>query len=150
MKEASIFDVFTGPLPAQAGGIQSVLRDTDHLLGRFGEAAWLSAEPKARLGFSLRPDADRVWAMLEGASWAVLHDLRESSPSLGCTQVVRLDRNPLGLLLIPFGVAAGLQVMGGPPAGMLILSTYALGDSAPEQTIPVGDPRIAFDWSSLA
>lgn len=150
MKEARIFDVFTGPLPAQAGGIQSVLRDTDHLLGRLGEAAWLSAEPKARLGFSLRPDADRVWAMLEGASWAVLHDLRESSPSLGCTQVVRLDRNPLGLLLIPFGVAAGLQVMGGPPAGMLIFSTYALGDSAPEQTVPVGDPRIAFDWSSLA
>jgi dTDP-4-dehydrorhamnose 3,5-epimerase len=101
------------------------------------------------MGFSLRPDADRVWAMLQGGGWVVLHDLRESSPSLGRTQVVRLDRQPLGLLLIPFGVAAGLQVMEGPQAGMLILSTYALGDSAPEQILPVEDRAIAFDWSSL-
>jgi len=144
-----IFDVYAGPLPSPEGSLQGILRDSDHLLGRFGEAAWLCAVPKTRTDFSLRGDTDRVWAMLEGGAWVVLHDLRESSPSRGRTQVLRLDRRPLGLLLIPFGVAAGLQVLEGSQAGILVLSTLARGDSAPEQTFSPEDPVIGFDWSSL-
>lgn len=146
----TIFDAHVGPLaPETADGRRVLLRESDNLLGRFGEAARLAILPGRAFPFTVREMADRVWILQEGAVWAVMHDLRESSPSHGTTHAVRLDGRPHALLLIPFGVACAPRAIGG-PANLLELASRdrARGDAGRE--LAAEDASIAFDWSSLA
>ena len=146
----TIFDAYVGPLSRETeDGRRVLLRESDNLLGRFGEAARLAILPGRVFPFTVRETADRVWIVLEGAVWAVMHDLRESSPSHGRTHAMRLDGRPDALLLIPFGVACAPRAIGG-PANLLELASRdrVRGDAGCE--LAAEDATIAFDWSSLA
>jgi hypothetical protein len=145
----TIFDAYLGPLsPETEDGRRVLLRESDNLLGRFGEAARLAILPGRAVPFTVRETADRVWILLEGAVWAVMHDLRDSSPSHGTTHAVRLDGRPHALLLIPFGVACAPRAIGG-PAHLLEMASRdrVRGDAGRE--FAAEDASIAFDWSSL-
>ena len=146
----TIFDAYVGPLsPETEDGRRVLLRESDNLLGRFGEAARLAILPGRVFPFTVREKADRVWILLEGAVWAVMHDLRESSPSHGTTDIVRLDGRPHALMLIPFGVACAPRAIGG-PANLLELASRDRMRGDPGRGLAAEDASIAFDWSSLA
>ncbi len=145
-----IFDVFMGGVPAaDESGRRLLLRESDHLLGRFGEAVWREMGPEQVLPFALREKADRIWILIEGGLWAVMHDTREGVPSRGQTQTVRLDGRPNALLLIPFGVACAARAIGRSPARLLELASHEEDQEAPSRIFAADDPVIGFDWSSL-
>jgi dTDP-4-dehydrorhamnose 3,5-epimerase-like enzyme len=85
------------------------LRESDHVLRRFGEAEVLRLDPGASPGIVLHLVADEVWALLEGSIEAFWQDRRPRSPSRGAR--VR-DRflSPV-LMLAPFGVAFGVRAL---------------------------------------
>jgi dTDP-4-dehydrorhamnose 3,5-epimerase len=150
-KLGGIFDAYVGgPPAADETGRRVLLRESDNLLGRFGEAAWREIQPGQVLPFTLRAAADRVWLLIEGELWAVMHDTREGTPSRGQTQAVRLDGRPHALLLIPFGVACAPRAIGGGSARMLELASREEDPGAPAQTFAADDPAIGFDWSTLS
>lgn len=146
-----IFDAYVGGLPAAGEfGRRVVLRESDTLLGRFGEVVWLELPPGQILPFTLRTNADRVWILIEGEMWAVMQDRRQATPSSGQLQVVRLDGRPHALLLIPFGVACAPRAIGGGPTRLLELASREADEGAPGLTFAADDPAIGFEWSSLA
>ncbi len=146
----SIFDAYVGGLPAaDETGRRVLLRESDSLLGRFGEAVWREIGPGRLFPFTLRATADRVWLLMEGELWAVMHDTREGTPSRGHTQVVRLDGRPHALLLIPFGVACAPRAIAGGSARLLELASHEEEQAALDRTFAADDRAIGFDWSSL-
>lgn len=146
----SIFDAYVSGLPAaDETGRRVLLRESDNLLSRFGEAAWREIQPGQVLPFTLRAAADRVWLLIEGELWAVMHDTREGTPSCGQTQVVRLDGRPHALLLIPFGVACAPRAIGGGSARLLELASREEEQGALDRTFAADDRAIGFDWSTL-
>ncbi len=86
------------------------LRDTDHLLRRFGSAEVVRLGPEAAPVLRLRPVADEVWTLLEGEVLFCWHDLRDGSPSLG-QRLERVARTPTQVLA-PFGVGFGVRALG--------------------------------------
>ena len=147
---AGIFDAYVGGLPAAVErGRRVLLRESDNLLGRFGEAAWREIRPGQVLPFTLRAAADRVWLLIEGELWAVMHDTREGTPSRGQSQAVRLDGRPHAVLLIPFGVACAPRALGGGPARLLELASREEDQGALDRTFAADDPAVGFDWSTL-
>lgn len=146
---SAIFDAVFSPLSSETeDGRRLLLRESDNLLGRFGEAARLDLDPGRAYPFTLRARADRVWILLAGEVRVVMHDAREVSPSRGTTQVGRLDDRPHALLLIPFGVACAPRAIGG-PATVLELASRDRSLEEDARVIAADDPSIGFDWSSL-
>ncbi len=146
---SAVFDAVFAPLTSEIeGGRRLLLRQSDNLLGRFGEAARLDLEPGRAYPFTLRAHADRVWVLLSGELSVVMYDTREASPSRGTTQVGRLDHRPHALLLIPFGVACAPRAIGG-PAALLELASRESALEDDTRVIAADDPSIAYDWSTL-
>ncbi|OGO50310.1 MAG: hypothetical protein A2Z30_06575 [Chloroflexi bacterium RBG_16_64_43] len=145
-----IFDAYVGGLPAaDETGRRVLLRESDNLLGRFGEAVWREIGPGRVFPFTLRAAADRIWLLIEGELWAVMHDSREGVPSRGYTQAIRLDGRPHAVLLIPFGVACAPRAIGGGPARLLELASHEDDQGALDRIFAADDRVIGFDWSTL-
>ena len=86
-----------------------------------------------------------VWFFAAGSAQVALHDLRESSPTRGQTDVLYVgERRPL-VVAIPPGAAHGYRVLGSTPATLFYHTTERY-DPADEERIPHDDPRIGFDW----
>ena len=90
-----------------------------------------------------------VWFFLSGMAQAVLHDLREGSPTAGRTQVLYMGtQNPVVVAIPPF-VAHGYRVLGVEPAALVYHTTERYDPTQPdEERIPFDDPRIGFDWTT--
>lgn len=109
-----IRDLFIRPLEAsREHGVTRwlALKDTDHLLRRFGEAEIIRLEPGHPIALTLRPVVDEAWAILEGVVEVLWHDLRPRSPTNGVRYQTALRRPTL--LLAPFGVAFGARALEG-------------------------------------
>ena len=100
------------------------LRDTDHLLRRFGQAEVVQAQPGPKTQLRSREIADEVWALIEGKVEFVWHDLRQDSPTYDRWHHLICDKPTL--VLVPFGVSFGYQALGG-SASMLRLTTHPDG-----------------------
>ncbi len=127
-----IHDLFIRPLThVEEPGVSrwTALRDTDHLLRRFGQAEAVRISPDRPADLRLRPVADEVWALLEGEAEFAWLDLRPGSPSRGVRHQMSCAEPTL--VLAPFGVAFGVRAIGG-PALLLRLATHASGDPASE------------------
>ena len=81
----------------------------------------------------LRAVADEVYALLEGEIQCAWLDLRESSP--GHERFVLTTFSDPVLLLVPFGVAFGLQAVG-QPALVLRTATHSIQEKDDLQQIP--------------
>jgi len=88
------------------------------------------------------------WYVTRGHARAVLHDIREGSPTQGATVVVDLgevgggEHNHLGLL-IPPGVAHGFAALSDTTLTYLVDATY---DPADELGIAWDDAGVEADW----
>lgn len=114
-------------LTREAGRL-TLLRESDHLLRRFGQLELLDLAAGEQTEYTLRSEADRFIFPISGSVSALLLDLREISPSNGKRAEIALDvANPMGLL-VPFGVACSLQAKA--VSRLIILSTHS--ESHPE------------------
>lgn len=129
-----IADMHVFPLTRAAGRL-TLLRETDHLLRRFGLLELIDLVAGDGTEFTLRAEADRFLFSLSGSAIVSLLDLRETSPSNGERAEFILDAdNPQGLL-VPFGVACSLEAKS--PARLILLSTHS--ESHPEDRIAAFD-----------
>jgi len=100
-----------------------LLRDSDHLLRRFGQLELIPLMADESKEFPLNAEADEIWFILEGKVSVNLVDERERSPSQGEeVQLTLSANNPQGLLL-PFGVARSFSSK--ESASLLRLSTHS-------------------------
>lgn len=122
MSALPIPDMHIFPLNATPDGVV-LLRETDHVLRRFGELAIHTLAAGAADEYALRAEADRVLFPLDGECSLRLLDLRQHSPSYGVHAVFSLQADAPQGMLVPFGVACCLTAAS--PARVLWLSTHS-------------------------
>ena len=101
-----------------------LLRETDHLLLRFGEMMLIRKDPGAECMMILREAADEIWFLVDGDVEFIWHDLRQDSPTFD--QVHKLVCDEPTLVLAPFGVAFGCHALEN-PASLIRIATYEEG-----------------------
>jgi dTDP-4-dehydrorhamnose 3,5-epimerase len=112
----------------ESGAIRWIaLRDTDHLLRRFGQAEVVRLLPERLPALRLRRAADEIWALLEGDVEFRWRDIRSDSPAQGTQHSLTCSQPTL--VLAPAGVPFGLRALKG-PALLLRLATHADDDLA--------------------
>ena len=105
-----IHDLYIKNIPPieETGAIRwPTLRDSDHILRRFGFAEVVRAHGPSKL--HIREVADEVWTLYEGRVEFHWHDLRQNSPTYDNQYHLICDRPTL--VLVPFGVAFGYRVI---------------------------------------
>lgn len=117
-----IADMYVFPLARSAGGL-TLLRETDHLLRRFGQLELIDLAADEQTEYTLRAEADRFLFPINGSATATLLDLRVTSPSNGARAELSLDADQPRGLLVPFGVACSLAAK--TTARLIILSTHS-------------------------
>jgi mannose-6-phosphate isomerase-like protein (cupin superfamily) len=127
---SGIHDVYTRPLQRAMSPNQAdhtvLLRDTDHLLRRFGQAELVELRAGGSFGPIWRAVADEVWVVIEGDTEFRLTDLRPQSPTKERCQSLR-SQAP-SLVLIPFGVEFSIHTP--TPCRLLRFATHADGAHA--------------------
>jgi hypothetical protein len=120
-------------LPIEDSGVTRwpSLRDSDHILRRFGFAEVVRARGPSKL--NVREVADEVWTLCDGRVEFHWHDLRHNSPTYNSQYRLVCDRPTL--MLVPFGVAFGYRVLDG-PATLLRLATHGEGIHEGDYQIP--------------
>lgn len=134
MEKTLISDMHIFPLNVLAGR-WTLLRNTDHLLRRFGQLDLLDLAAGSETEFELRAEADRFLSAINGRVQARLLDLRAGSPSLGVSINLSLDANDPHGLLVPFGVACSIYTE--TEARLIVLSTHS--EHHPEDRIATPD-----------
>jgi dTDP-4-dehydrorhamnose 3,5-epimerase-like enzyme len=127
-----IRDVHLLLLKAENGRLV-VLRDNDHLLRRFGQVEVCSLPAGSIMEFTVRAEADEVWAPVEGKAEFTLVDTRAGSPSENQSVTVVADARTPQALLVPFGVAYSIVSESG--ARLLRIATHADNVHADDQTL---------------
>jgi dTDP-4-dehydrorhamnose 3,5-epimerase len=89
-----------------------------------------------------RKQAD-YWICLAGRILVCLHDLRQSSPTVGVTQGVVIDGSTNAGIYIPPGVVHGFGALEDSTLTYLVDNYY---DGADEFGVRYDDPQIGFDW----
>jgi dTDP-4-dehydrorhamnose 3,5-epimerase len=129
------------------GTFMEVLREDDGILERFGQASASMTYPGVIKAFHYHLEQDDVWYFPVGNAQVVLHDLRETSPTRGVTDVYYMGEENPSILLIPKGVAHGYRVLGHKPAMIVYFTTKAYCPENPDEyRLPYDDPAIGFDW----
>ncbi|MBX3045763.1 MAG: dTDP-4-dehydrorhamnose 3,5-epimerase family protein [Anaerolineales bacterium] len=131
-QQPPIPDMHIIPLQAAPEGVV-LLRETDHVLRRFGELALQTLPAGSQGAYSLRAEADRVLFVIDGGVDARLLDLRPQSPSHGVHTSIQLQASAQALL-VPFGVACSLAAPAA--ARVLWLSTHSQPHAADRDATP--------------
>lgn len=117
-----IADMFVFPLRPESGHL-TLLRNSDHLLRRFGQLDLLDLSAGQQTEYIVRAEADRFLFPIAGEVSVTLVDLRQHSPSRGIQTTVSLNtKEPQGVL-VPFGVACSLACA--QAARLVQLSTHS-------------------------
>lgn len=132
--EYPIADMFLFPLTRETGRLR-LLRETDHLLRRFGQLELLDLAADEQTEYTLRAEADRFLFPISGSTSVRMLDLRETSPSKSMrAEFTLVSAEPQGLL-VPFGVACSLAAKAA--SRLIILSTHS--ESHPEDRTASSD-----------
>ena len=89
---------------SKSEGKLSVLKESDHLLRRFGQVDVLFVEDGGMISVH-REAADEIWSVISGSAVFELEDRRDGSPTEGETDLIKMSDEAPRALLIPFGVA---------------------------------------------
>lgn len=127
----SIPDVYCFDL-VQEGNHLVLLRDSDHLLRRFGQIEIRELRAGEKSQFVLRISADEIWSVTQGEIDLHLIDKRADSPSENQTMKLTLSEVQPQAVLIPFGVAYGFSAM---KQSQLIRITTHVDGTHPEDKI---------------
>lgn len=127
----SIPDVYCLDL-VQEGNQLVLLRDSDHLLRRFGQIEVRELKVGEISQFILRKAADEILSVTQGEVSLLLIDKRLDSPSENQTMKLSLSEDQLQAILIPFGVAYGYTAK---KSAQLIRITTHVDGTHPEDKI---------------
>lgn len=130
----------------ERGFFREVLRVTDEIFTEgFGQWSWSQMHQGVAKAFHIHNLQYDYWLCPFGVIKAVLHDLREDSPTKGLTNEFMMgDGYDPMVLKIPPGVAHGLKVIQGP--AHLFYITSRVYDPKDEGRIPHDDKSIGYDW----
>ena len=130
------------------GYFRELFRGDEKIFEAVGQTSATKTYPGVIKAFHWHKYQDDFWYCASGMIRAVLHDLRDGSPTKGETnQYIMGDDAPLGLV-IPRGVAHGYQVLGTTSALVLYHATKEYDPKQPdEERIAFDDPAIGFDWA---
>jgi hypothetical protein len=129
----SIPDVFLLDLERTEGRLV-LLRDTDHLLRRFGQVENRNLTEGEETSFLLRKVADEIWSVIAGEVTLTLVDKREGSPSENKSMRIKLSEIQPKAVLVPFGIAYHISAQKN--AQMIRISTHADGTHSDDQILP--------------
>ena len=127
--EFEISDLAVGDLDWREG-ILTILKESDHLLRRFGQVDVVRIESDGEVQV-YRYEADEIWALLSGQATLHLRDQRQDSPSQGAVVGLDLSQNSPQAVLVPFGVVCTVRSTQG--ATLLRISTHQDGTNPEDQ-----------------
>lgn len=130
----------------ERGFFREVIRVTDDIFSE-GFGQWSHSRMESGVIKAWHWHAVQVdwWHIFSGEVKAVLHDLRQDSPTYRLTNEFLLgDGCEPVVLKIPPGVAHGLKVISAP--AHLFYITSRVYDPDDEGRIPHDDPGIGYDW----
>jgi dTDP-4-dehydrorhamnose 3,5-epimerase len=142
--------------PDERGFFQEIIRASDPFFSSFAQLSWCRRRTGTITAWHIHPDQWDWWFVPHGVMKAVLHDLREGSPTRGNTFEIYLGENTTEkVLAIPNGVAHGYKVIEGPLELFYVTSReYDREHPAPPQgqegRLPYDDPSIGYDWHASA
>ena len=113
-------------------GILTILKESDHLLRRFGQVDVVTIESEGEVRV-YRQQADEFWTLLSGKVSLHLKDQRQDSPSQGAVVSLDLSQKAPQAVLIPFGVICTISSTLG--ATLLRICTHQDG-THPEDQAP--------------
>jgi dTDP-4-dehydrorhamnose 3,5-epimerase len=114
------------------------LRETDHILRRFGQADVVRISPGAPSNLLVRHRADEVWVLIDGSVAFLWRDMREDSPTFERSHQTTCHEPTQ--VLVPFGVAFGIRAIK-KPALLIRVSTHVDGSHEDDRVIPAGNSK---------
>lgn len=138
----------------ERGFFEEILRGSDAFFRGFAQLSWCRRATGVVTAWHVHPTQWDWWFVPRGRVLAVLHDLRDGSPTRGRTVEVELGEGAADqVLAIPSGVAHGYKVLDGPMELFYVTSReYNAAHPAPpegeEGRIPPDDPAIGYDWGT--
>lgn len=117
-----IADMHVFPLTREAGRL-TLLRNSDHLLRRFGQLDMLDLAAGQRSDLAIRGEADRFLFAIDGRLKIAMLDVRTASPTFGARAELSLSAEQPQGVLVPFGVAC--LVAATTQARLIQLSTHS-------------------------
>ncbi len=132
--------------PDERGYFRELIRSTDDFFAEgFGQWSCSRMNTGVVKAWHLHRRQVDWWYVPMGNLKAVMHDLREDSPTRGQTQEVLLgDAYSPRVLRIPPGLAHGCRVLEGPC--LLFYITSRVYDPDDEIRMAHDDPGIGYDW----
>jgi dTDP-4-dehydrorhamnose 3,5-epimerase len=130
----------------ERGYFQEIIRVSDDFFGEgFGQWSMSRMHPGVIKAWHYHKKQVDWWFVSRGNVKAVLHDLREGSPTRGVTQEFLMGEDYAPIVLrIPTGVLHGCKVIGAVTELSYITSlTY---DPADEFRLAHDDPGVGYDW----
>jgi hypothetical protein len=101
-REYEISDMYVADLKWQEG-VLTVIKESDHLLRRFGQVDIVNLAPESKLEIC-RDEADEIWALVSGKVLLLMEDQRKDSPSFGRLVELEISQDAPKAVLVPFGV----------------------------------------------
>jgi dTDP-4-dehydrorhamnose 3,5-epimerase len=141
--------------PDERGFFEEIIRASDPFFKGFAQFSWCRRREGTITAWHLHPNQWDWWFVPHGVMKAVLHDLRNDSPTCGNTLEIYLGENTTErVLAIPNGVAHGYKVMQGPAELFYVTShEYNREHPAPpageERRLAHDDPSIGYDWYAV-
>ena len=117
-------DVYVHNLERRKGRLV-ILRETHHLLRRFGQVEYVTLNSGEEVPFVLQEVADEIWSVIAGEVSTTLVDKREGSPSEDVSMQLALSETQPQAVLIPFGVAYQFKAL--QDSQLIRISTHADG-----------------------
>lgn len=110
----------------------------------FGQASHSRMRPGVIKAWHIHKIQTDWWYVVSGAIKAVLHDMREHSPTKGETAEILMGDDHFGRMIqIPPGVAHGCKAL--TDANLLYITSHEY-NPVDEGRIPHDDPGIGYDW----
>ncbi len=135
------------------GLLGELVREDDPYYGgdfeRLAQTTLTMSHPGVIKAFHWHRGQDDAWFCVRGMVQAVMYDLREDSPTRGCTEQVSIGEWQPLLVVIPRGVVHGYRVLGEQAAWIVYHTSAVYNPQAPdEERLAFDDPTIAFDWTT--
>jgi dTDP-4-dehydrorhamnose 3,5-epimerase len=140
--------------PDERGFFEEIIRASDPFFKGFAQFSWCRRRVGTVTAWHFHPNQWDWWFVPHGVIKAVLHDLRDESPTRGNTFELFLGESTTEkVLAIPNGVAHGYKVIEGPMELFYVTSReYNNENPAPpvgeEGRLPHDDASIGYDWGA--
>jgi dTDP-4-dehydrorhamnose 3,5-epimerase len=135
-------------MPDERGLLMEMYRSDDPDFQQFGQVYVTMVYPGVVKAWHYHKLQTDHFVCVGGMAKVVLHDTRDSSPTLGETNEFVIGWQRQRLVIIPPGVYHGFTAVGPEPAYIVNVPTELYSyDDPDEYRLPFDDPSIGYDWA---